>query len=78
MNNIAKRKCCRCKVNKPENMFSKKKSGDYKKTCDRCLTVRKAYENKNKCEHGRYMHRCADCEYTLVAPELVNMMDAYL
>ena len=80
MNNIIKRKCCRCKVTKPENMFSTKKSGEYKKTCDKCLTARKVYDRKRKCIHSKQRTRCDECkgEYIEVSAKLIEMMNAYL
>ena len=56
-----KRKCSRCKHNRPIEDFSLKLNEEYKKTCDECLVKIKKYRGKSKCEHNRRRNRCKDC-----------------
>ena len=41
------KKCTKCKVILPESAFEKKRCGNYKKNCERCLAKRRAYVKKN-------------------------------
>ena len=56
-----KRKCNRCKVERPTKYFSLRGNDEYKKSCDACLEKFKESRNKNKCEHGKQKTYCQIC-----------------
>lgn len=57
-----KKKCNRCKVERPVKYFSLKRSEEYFKSCDECKEKQKIAKNKNKCKHGRQRTQCKECD----------------
>ena len=57
-NNITNPKCSNCKCYFTPTV---KSSGQPFKTCDKCRTVRKESNERNKCEHDKRTDRCKMC-----------------
>jgi len=57
-----KKYCSKCRMNLPIDQFSKKRNGDYKKTCDHCLKYSVNYYKQNKCLHNKYLYICVICK----------------
>jgi len=55
-------KCSTCEVKKTEDNYERKSDGSLKKSCIRCLEVKKIYREKSKCIHQRRKGRCKECD----------------
>lgn len=61
MEQIARKKCSKCKVNLPLTHFKSKRDETLSKMCIQCLEKSKEVIERNKCEHGKRRTLCKEC-----------------
>jgi len=68
-----KQYCAGCHATVNLTYFSRKRSGNYKKRCDQCLTKGKEYRDRYRCEHGYQKAACKYCKAIKKAQEVIEV-----